>query len=134
MDTTQNRIVITAYVDAFNRGDIEEVSRLFAPDAEIFGVLARGGLDKAIPIWEQLIRCFRINLCVEAMVAEGNFVAVRFIEKGTFSSSFRDIAPTGKSYEVVAMEWFVLRDGKITQRWGARDSAVIFRQMGIPLT
>ena len=41
MDTTQNRVVITAYVDAFNRGDIEGVCRLFAPDAEIFGVLAR---------------------------------------------------------------------------------------------
>jgi uncharacterized membrane protein YecN with MAPEG domain len=32
------------------------------------------------------------------------------------------------------MEWFALRDGKITHRWGARDSAAIFRQMGIPLT
>jgi hypothetical protein len=52
IDTTQNRVVITAYVDAFNRGDIEGVGRLFPPDAEIFGVLARGGLVKAIPIWE----------------------------------------------------------------------------------
>jgi predicted ester cyclase len=43
-------------------------------------------------------------------------------------------ANSSKSYEVVAMEWFVFRDGKITQRWGARDSTAIFRQMGIPLT
>jgi hypothetical protein len=61
MNTTQNRSVITAYVEAFNRGDIDGVSRLFSPEAEIFGVLARGGLDKAVPIWEQLIRCFRMN-------------------------------------------------------------------------
>jgi hypothetical protein len=47
MNTTQNRAVITAYVDAFNRGDLEEVCRLFSPDAEIYGVLARGGLDQA---------------------------------------------------------------------------------------
>ena len=106
-----------------------------SPDAEIFGVLARGGLDKAIPIWEQLIRCcFRMNLRVEAMVAEGDSVAVRFTERGTFSSPFRGIPPTDKSYEVIAMDWFVLRDEKITQRWGARDSTAIFRQMGIPLT
>jgi steroid delta-isomerase-like uncharacterized protein len=134
MNTAQNRVTIAAYVDAFNRGDIEGVSRLFTPDAEIFGVLARGGLAQAIPIWEQLVRCFRMNLRVEAMVAEGEAVAVRFIERGTFSSSFRGIPPTGKSYEVIAMEWFVLRDGKITQRWGARDSTAIFRQMDIPLT
>ena len=131
--TAQNRDVITAYVDAFNRGDIDGVCRLFSPDAEIFGVLAQGGLDKATPIWEELIRCFKMKSRVEAMVAEGDTVAVRFIEKGTFSNPFRGIPPTGKSYEVIAMDWFVLRDGKISQRWGARDSAAIFRQMGVPL-
>jgi len=85
-------------------------------------------------LWEQLIRCFKINLRVEAMVAEDDTVAVRYIERGTFSSPYRGISPTGKSYEVIAMEWFVLRDGKITQRWGARDSAAIFGQMGVPLS
>ena len=134
MITTQNRAIINAYVDAFNRGDIDGVCQHFSPDAEIFGVLARGGLDQAVPIWEQLVRCFKMNLQVEAMVAEGDAVAVRFIERGTFSSSFRGMPPTGKPYEVIAMEWFVLREGKITQRWGARDSTAIFRQMGIPLT
>jgi predicted ester cyclase len=34
---------------------------------------------------------------------------------------------------VVAMEWFVLKDGRIERRWGARDGAAIFRQMGLPL-
>jgi hypothetical protein len=73
-----------------------------------------------------------MNLSVEAMVAEGDTVAVRFIETGTFSSPVRGIPATGKSYEAIAMDWFVLRDGKIVQRWGARDSAAIFRQMGVP--
>lgn len=34
------------------------------------------------------------------------------------------------SYEIVAMEWFHLRDGKVAARWGARDSATIMRQIG----
>src|SRR5258708_2771071 len=110
MNMAQNRAVIIAYIDAFNRGDINGVCLLFSPDAEIFGVLARGGLDKARPIWEELFRCFRMNLRVEAMVAEGDSVAVRFLERGTFSSPFRGIPPTDKSYEVIAMDWFVLRD------------------------
>jgi hypothetical protein len=73
MNTTQNRAVVTAYFDAFNRGDIDEVCGLFSPDA------ARGGLDKARPIWEELFRCFRMSSRVEAMVAEGDSVAVRLI-------------------------------------------------------
>jgi hypothetical protein len=63
-----NPDVIKAYVAAFNHGDIDGIGRLFSPDADIFGVLARGGLDQAIPIWEQLVHCFKMNLQVEAMV------------------------------------------------------------------
>ena len=31
------------------------------------------------------------------------------------------------------MEWFVLKDGHIDRRCGARDSAAQFRQMGVLL-
>jgi hypothetical protein len=46
--------------------------------------------------------------------------------------------PTGKPclitlYELVAMEWFVMKDDKIHWRWGARDNASQLRQMGLPL-
>jgi steroid delta-isomerase-like uncharacterized protein len=124
--------VIRAYADAFNRGDIDALCGLFTTDAQIFGVLGYGGLDKARPIWSQLIACFKMQLQIESAVVEGDTVAVRYIERGTFSAPYRDVPPTGKSYEVAAMEWFVLRGGKIHQRWGARDSASIFRQLGIP--
>jgi predicted ester cyclase len=29
------------------------------------------------------------------------------------------------------MEWFKMREGKIAQRWGARDFAAISSQMGL---
>jgi hypothetical protein len=31
------------------------------------------------------------------------------------------------------MEWFVIRDGRIQRRWGARDAASQMRQLGVPL-
>ena len=67
------------------------------------------------------------------MIAEGDRVAVRYIERGTFAGPFRGNQPTGKSYELVALETFLLKDGKIQQRWGARDSASQARQIGLPL-
>lgn len=48
--------------------------------------------------------------------------------------SFRGSPVTGKSFEVVAMEWFIIKDGKIHRRWGARDNAAQMRQMGLPLS
>lgn len=50
------------------------------------------------------------------------------------SMLFVEVPVTGKSFEVVAMEWFEIKDGKIDRRWGARDNAAQFRQMGLPLS
>lgn len=132
-EESEQKSVVRAYVDAFNRGDIDAVCAQFADGAQVFGVLGWGGLDAVRPIWQELAGGLRMNLQIEAMAEEGDTVAVRYTERGTFAGAFRGIEPTGRTYEVAAMEWFVFRDGRIHRRWGARDSAAIFRQLGIPL-
>jgi steroid delta-isomerase-like uncharacterized protein len=126
-----NKEVVRAYVDAFNRGDMEALRSLFTEDAQIQGVLGWGGMDVVVPIWEELHAAFGITLTIEDMIAEGDVVAVRFVDSGSSRAAFRGQGPTGGSYEVVAMEWFVMRDGRIHRRWGARDSASQARQMGL---
>lgn len=128
-----NTDVVREYVEAFNRLDIEALRALFTPDAVIYGVLGFGDLDKVIPIWKQLHEGIAIHLTIEELVAEGDQVAVRYTERGKSVGEFLGNPPTGKSYEVVAMEWFVMRDGQIAKRWGARDSAAMARQMGLHL-
>ena len=66
-------------------------------------------------------------------MAEGDMVAVRYTERGQSIGSFRGGPVTGQHYEVVAMEGFVLKDGRIERRRGARDGTALFRQMGLPL-
>jgi steroid delta-isomerase-like uncharacterized protein len=130
----QNKATVERYVRAFNSADFDELLRLFTPDAVVHGVLGWGDLGKVIPIWRELHEAFALNLTVEAIIAEGNSVAVRFVERGTFRGTFRGHAPTGKSYELLAMEWFEMRDGKIHRRWGARDSASQSRQIDLKLS
>ena len=131
---SDNKHVILAYVDAFNRGDMAGLLRQFTPDALVYGVLGWGGLDTAQSIWSDLIRCFNMKLEVQSLAAEGDVVAVRYIEHGKSVASFHGSPVTGRTYEVVAMEWFEIKEGRIHRRWGARDSAAIFRQMGLPLS
>lgn len=133
MTDSANKQVVLNYVEAFNRGDYEALAGMFTEDALIYGVLGWGGLEQVIPIWRMIREAFAITLRVEAMIEEGDTVAVRYTERGTSVGPFGEQAATGKSFEVVAMEWFVLRDGRIHRRWGARDSASQFRQMGLPL-
>ncbi len=129
----RNKQTVMQYVDAFNHGDIEGLCKLFSADALIYGVLGWGSLDEVRPIWREIIECFQIKLEIVAMIAESELVAVRYVERGKSANSFRGGPVTGRTYEVVAMEWFELKDGLIRRRWGARDSAAEFRQMGLPL-
>ena len=132
-DLERNKEVVRRYVDAFNRGDLDALRALFTDDAEIQGVLGQGQIDRIIPIWRQLIEGYGIQLAIEEMAAEGDVVAVRYTERGTFKAPAFGQQPTGKSYQLVAMEWFVVRDGRIARRWGARDAASQARQLGLRL-
>ncbi|HLH52913.1 MAG TPA: ester cyclase [Verrucomicrobiae bacterium] len=131
MTLEDQKSVVRKYVEAFNRGDVEEVCACFERDALVYGVLGWGEISKVRPIWEQLTRSFQINLQIESIIGEGKTVAVRYTERGRFVAAFRDVPPTGKAYEVIAMEWFEFGETGIMRRWGARDSAAINRQLGI---
>ncbi len=126
-----NKAVVEHYVEAFNRGDFERLRSLFTPDAAIYGVLGFGSIDVAMPVWTELHHGLAMTLTIEGLMAEGDVVAARYTERGTFVGPFRGHEPTGKSYEITAMEWFELKDGKIHRRWGARDFAAQARQIGL---
>lgn len=127
-----NKDLVRAYVAAFNAFDMGKLHALFAPDARIYGVLGFGGLAEVEPIWRELHEGLNTRLDILAIAAEGDEVAVRYRETGRFTGTFRGLAghaPTGRSYEITAMEWFTLSGGRIAARWGARDSAAISRQV-----
>lgn len=129
-----NKDIVRRYVEAFNRGDVDALqNEIFAPDAVVQGVLGWGGMDVVVPIWRELHAALQITMQIEELVAEGDKVAARYTERGTFVGPFRGNQPTGKSFELVAMEFFEIRDGKIVRRWGARDHASQMRQIGMPL-
>jgi steroid delta-isomerase-like uncharacterized protein len=133
MSSEENKKFVLEYVEAFNQADETALLKLFAEDALVYGVLGWGSLDVVVPIWREIQAAFAIQLQIESIIAEGDMVAVRYTERGTSVGSFRGGPVTGKSFEVVAMEWFIIKDGEIHRRWGARDSAAQSRQMELPI-
>jgi steroid delta-isomerase-like uncharacterized protein len=133
MSSEENKKFVLEYVEAFNQADETALLKLFAEDALVYGVLGWGSLDVVVPIWREIQAAFAIQLQIESIIAEGDMVAVRYTERGTSVGSSRGGPVTGKSFEVVAMEWFIIKDGEIHRRWGARDSAAQSRQMELPI-
>lgn len=125
------KAVVLAYVAAFNRGDLAALRELFAPAAQIQGVMGAGVFERVEPVWRQLIEGYAMQLQVEELVAQGGVVAARYTERGTFRAPAFGREPTGRSYELVAMEWFEIEGGRIRRRWGARDALSQARQLGI---
>ena len=128
--TKKNKQTVLAYVDAFNRGDIDALCALFAPDALVHGVLGWGGVAQARPIWRAMANSFGMNLQVDAIIEEDDVVAVRYTEREKSFTPFRTEPAGDGTYEAVAIEWFEVKDGLIQRRWGTRDSASVFRQGG----
>lgn len=102
----QSKAVVLAYMEAFNRGDMNTRKELLADDAEIQGVMGTGVFDKIEPIWRQLTSGYGMQLSIQELIAEGGVVAARYVETGTFKASAFGQSPTGRSYELVAKEWF----------------------------
>jgi len=128
----EGEAVVRSYAAAFCAGDLDGVVSHFAPDAQIQGALGFGDLEFAIPVWRELIEGLGMQLMVEDVIENGSMVAARFRESGAFKGPFRGLAghePTGRPYDIVAMEWYEIADGKIARRWGARDMAAMKRQM-----
>ncbi|MBY6141220.1 nuclear transport factor 2 family protein [Leisingera daeponensis] len=121
-EMTRNELckaVVLDYVDAMNAGDWKRLLAQFASDARIQGVTGSGGLDFALPIWKQLHDGLNMHLDVQEIIADGNHVAVRYCEQGCWTAPFLGFTePTGWTYELVAIEWFEISNGKIASRWG----------------
>ncbi|WP_207538605.1 ester cyclase [Sabulicella rubraurantiaca] len=133
--TEANKTMVRSYVAALNSGNWERLRELFTPDATIQGVTGSAPIEKALgpgSVWHQLRDGLNMELTIEDLAAEGNRVAARYTERGRWTGPFLDMGePTGRSYELVAMEWFEFNaEGRITRRWGARDGAAQARQLG----
>ena len=130
--TSDPETLVRAYVEAINILDMARLRALFSPEAKIYGVLGHGTIDQVDPVWRELHDGMNMHLEILGIVTNGNEVAVRYRETGRFTGPFRGLAghqPTGRSYEVTAMEWFAVENGRIAARWGARDSSAITRQV-----
>ena len=129
-----NKQVVRRYVEAYNDGDFQFITHeLCWADAMFHGIMGSTKLKDVVPVWNELRAAFAKHLEIEELIADGDTVCARMTETGYWQGSFHGEPPTGKPYKVIALEWFRMRDGKIAERFGMRDSVSILRQVGLSL-
>lgn len=68
---------------------------------------------------------------IQHIVASTDWVAVRFLIRGTHSGPFFGIPATGKTIACVANVLMRVSNGKVAELFGVFDEAGILRQMGV---
>ena len=80
----------------------------------------------------ELVEAFPdVKATIEEMIAEGDSVAVRWVDRGTHKGTWRGIAATGKTVELRGATIFQVKDGKIVAGMGEIDFMGLLNQLGV---
>lgn len=132
---SENKRLVQRYFEEINRGNLEVLDDLCAPDiihhtthsaAPLTGLKAvkrlASAYQKAFP---------DLHYTLDTIVAEGPYVTIRWKASGTHRGTFQGIPPTGKVCAMSGMSINRLQDGQIAERWIVNDDLGILQEMGL---
>jgi steroid delta-isomerase-like uncharacterized protein len=126
------RILQHHVVDIFNKHDLSELDEWLDDDyvyhAMGMDIVGLAGYKATV---EPLFVAFPdvVNI-PQALIAEGDLVAIRWIAKGTSKGEFMGIPPTGKPVELSGITFERIAGGKRLEGWGVPDMLGLLRQLG----
>jgi steroid delta-isomerase-like uncharacterized protein len=121
--------------DGFNCGDWTVCESTLADDYTArYGAdgAANVGRDHYVRVCQYLRRSFPdVNITIEDLVAEGDRVVNRYIERGTLTGArFLGIDPAGQRYEKPGTTVYRVANGRLAESWGVEDTLGWMRQLG----
>jgi steroid delta-isomerase-like uncharacterized protein len=132
-DAEANKALVRRFFnEAWNGGSVELLAELVASDYAIHSnldteVFGPDGLRAAIT--EQRTAFPDLETTIEDIVAEGDRVAVRAVDRGTFERPFMGMEPTGRRFAITWIDIFRIEDGKLAEAWLELDVAEFQRQL-----
>lgn len=72
-----------------------------------------------------------ISLVVDAVVAEGDLVALAWHGTGTHLGELMGIAATGRPGSISGISISKVADGRVVERWGNSDDLGLLRRLGV---
>jgi serine phosphatase RsbU (regulator of sigma subunit) len=116
----ENKVIIDRLREAINRGDFDAFDEFCAPDNA-------QELKEAIAEIRQAFPDYQNNTVIQ--IAEGDFVARRFVAYGTHLGEFMGIAPTGEKVTFAGVLMDRVIDGKIVESWAGVDADELMVQL-----
>lgn len=130
----ENKEIVRRFAQEFlNEGNYDTAEEFLAEDIADYTPLGETtGRDAVVETTKNLRTAFPdFVITPEEIITEGDTVAVRVTQRGTHEGPFMGIEPTGKSFEIDAMAFLRLEDGKIVERRARPNVLGLLRQLGV---
>jgi steroid delta-isomerase-like uncharacterized protein len=135
MSTEQNKAVVRRFVDeVLNGRDLAVLDELAVQDHVEHN--APPGVEPGVEGLRMGLRQFfsafpDFHSTVERQIAEGDYVATTYTNRGTHQGDLFGIPATGRAVAYTTMDVIRLQDGKIAERWSMDDNLTRLRQLGL---
>lgn len=127
------RIVHRFVEEVVNESNYDRIDELVAEDLidhTPFGETR--GRDALRETTNQLRTAFPdFSVTPHDVVADGDTVAVRMTQRGTHEGEFMGVEPTGRTFDIEAMAFVRLEDGRIAERRVQPDVMGLMQQLGV---
>lgn len=135
MTVERHREVVRGLFAAINARQVERLGEFLAPDVVDPNAIVHGEPDEPGAAFEgirtQLAAFDPYEVRIEDLVAEGDRVAARVVQRGTHTGEHpRMPVPTGRRFENEAMFVLTLADGLVTEIRGVSDRLGLFVALG----
>ena len=141
MSEANKQLVRRHFEEAFNRHNLAVCNEIMAEEfvehaAAPFAQSAPGKVNGPRAMRqtaEWLLAQFPdLHMTIEAMVAEGDTVAVRILSEGTNLRPLNGVVPpTGKRFSARQSHWLRVGGGKLVEHWATREDLPTTLQLGI---
>jgi steroid delta-isomerase-like uncharacterized protein len=135
MSVEENKAVVRKLEAALNAGHAEAGLEVWADDLRFNGqiISPQTVAQLRAPLWAAVPD---IRFTSEEMIAEGDWVAVRWSVRGTHTGDFIHPAfgsapASGKAIEMLYIDHYRIDDGRIAESWEARDALSLLQQLSV---
>lgn len=132
----QNKELVRSFIAALDKNDFAKLQELASGDYVLRapGLSTPMGLQALFEVVKRHYTSFPDwRHTIEDLVAEGDRVAVKVMQKGTQKAEYDGVAATGKEVTVPGAYMFRVANGKIQELWVIEDNLGLYRQLGLEL-
>jgi steroid delta-isomerase-like uncharacterized protein len=133
----QNKALIRNYLKEMDNQNFEIFNEAYAPDAKIYYPSNSSqpmSVDQSVPMAKSFYAAFPdFSHSIEEMIAVGDKVIARAVDRGTHQGEFNGIPATGKEIEFSVIAIFNFKEGRIVEVREEFDMLGLMQQLGMEL-